>query len=130
VGAELPHDHDHDHLHHDHDAAHHNYYGANHYELVHDYNDLGNVDEHDDHHLPLKRDDNPHASSEPVRLRPCARPRPGARPWPAEELGAVAGTGIDDVPAAPAVPAPTPGDGGSVGEGWFHVHRYDHTVGH
>ncbi len=36
-----PSDHDHD--------------GAHHHELVNDYNDLGNVDEHDDHRLPLER---------------------------------------------------------------------------
>jgi hypothetical protein len=53
MGAELPR-----HYHHD-SAHHHDNDGAHHHELVDDYDDLGNVDEHDDHHLPLESDDNP-----------------------------------------------------------------------
>jgi hypothetical protein len=35
------------------------------------------------------------------------RPLTSARPWPAFELGGMAGASIDDVPSSPAVPEPT-----------------------
>jgi len=54
VGAELPHNYDHDHLHHDHNSSHYHDDSAHHdHELVNDYNDLGNVDDHDDHRYAL-----------------------------------------------------------------------------
>ncbi len=52
MGAELPYYNDHHD--HDHDGANNNYDGAHHDQLVNDYNDISSVDQHDDHHIPLK----------------------------------------------------------------------------